>query len=86
MKRFSLLISILTTLTIIPGFAIAQNNDIKALFTQQVAQSGCCKVRQSAQHPWSKTGKSFSQCKKINKSDGDSIYNSSGKIWWDRSC
>jgi hypothetical protein len=86
MKRFSLLVSILTTLTVFPGLALAQNDEIKALFTQQIAQSGCCKARQSSQNPWAKTGKSFSQCESSNKDDGDSIYKNSGRFWWDRSC
>ena len=86
MKRFSLFVSILTALIVFPGPGAAQDDDIKALFSLEVAQSGCCKVRQSAQHPWSKTGKSLPQCETMNQSDGDSIYNSSGMIWWDRSC
>ncbi len=86
MMRFSLLVSILTALVVLPGLAAAQDNDIRGLFFEQVAQSGCCKVRQSAQHPWSKTGRSFAQCESMNQSDNDSVYNSSGKIWWDSSC
>lgn len=86
MKRFSLLVSILPALIVFPGSAAAQNEDIKALFSLEVSQSGCCKVRQSAQHPWSRTGKNLAQCEAMNQSDGDSVYNSSGMIWWDSSC
>ena len=86
MKRFSVLVSILTALAMSPASGNMQNDDIRALFSVQVSQSGCCKVRQSAQHPWSKTGRSFAQCDKISKKDGDSIHNSSGKVWWDSSC
>ncbi len=86
MKRFSLFVSILTALIAFPGLAAAQNDDIRNLFFEQVAESGCCKVRKSAQHPWSKTGRSFAQCESMNQGDGDSVYNSSGKIWWDRAC
>ena len=86
MKRLSLFVSILTALIVYPGAGVAQVDAIRDLFSLQVSQSGCCKVRQSAQHPWSKTGRSFSQCEQINQSDKDSIYDSNGKIWWDRSC
>lgn len=86
MKRLSLFVSILTTLIVFPGPGSAQTDDIRSLFFEQVAQSGCCKVRKSAQHPWSKTGRNLSQCEAMNQSDGDSVYNSSGKIWWDRAC
>ena len=86
MKRFSLLISILATLYVSPVSATTQNEDIKALFALQVAKSGCCKARQSSQHPWAKTGRNFSQCESSNKGDGDSIYKNSGRFWWDRSC
>ena len=86
MKRFSSLISILATLYFSSVSATTQNEDIKALFALQVAKSGCCKVRQSSQHPWAKTGVSFAQCENNNNDDGDSIYNNSGSYWWDRSC
>ena len=86
MKRLSVLVSILAALAVNPASGSMQNDDIRALFSVQVSQSGCCKVRQSAQHPWSKTGRSFAQCDEINKKEGDSIYNSSGQVWWDSSC
>ena len=86
MKRLSILVSISIAVIGFPGSQAAQNEEIRGLFSEQVAQSGCCKVRKSPQHPWSKTGRSFAQCEDINKRDGDSIYKSSGNIWWDSSC
>ena len=86
MKRFAFFVSISIALVVVPGPQAAQNDEIRSLFTQQIAKSGCCKVRKSPQHPWSKTGRSFSQCEKINQRDEDSVYKSKGKIWWDRSC
>ncbi len=86
MKRFALFVPISIALILAPGAQAAQSDEIRSLFTQQLAQSGCCKVRKSPQHPWSKTGRSFAKCEEINKRDGDSVYKSKGNIWWDRSC
>ena len=55
MNRLTLLLSIMTTLTIIPGLVSAQILTSDPLFSIEIAKSGCCKARKSPQHPWAKT-------------------------------
>ena len=50
------------------------------------AVSGCCKERKSYKVGWSKNGKSFADCKKLNKKDGDDVFDKSGLYWWDQKC
>lgn len=52
-----------------------------------VAQSGCCKERNSESAPWYKNGLGFDACEARNNEDErDSIFQASGKIWWDLAC
>lgn len=51
------------------------------------AVSGCCKKRNSYQASWTKIGKNFAACKKLNtKKDGDDVFDESGLYWWDQKC
>jgi hypothetical protein len=86
MKQFPLSVSMLVAICVFPGFSVAQNEMNLALFSQQVAKSGCCKVRQSTASPWVRNGMSYDQCESINAGEGDRIYQPSGLYWWDRSC
>lgn len=86
MKHFSILVSLVTAMLILPVSTVAQVEERAALFSVEVAKAGCCKVRKSTKHPWVKTGQEFGQCKNDNKGDGDKIYQSKGLVWWDRSC
>jgi len=86
MNRLTLLVSIMSTLYILPGLVNAQDSTHDPLFSSKVAKSGCCKVRKSSQRPWAKTDMSFGQCEDANSSEGDNIYKNLGLYWWDRSC
>jgi len=50
------------------------------------AVSGCCKERNSYQARWAKNGKNFAACKRLNKKDGDDVFDESGLYWWDQKC
>jgi hypothetical protein len=50
------------------------------------AVSGCCKERKSYKGGWSKNGKSFAACKKLNNKDRDDVFDESGLYWWDQKC
>ena len=86
MKHLSFLVSIMVTLYTLPGMAVAQNENNETSFSLLVAKAGCCKVRKTDNHPWVKTSISFEQCEDANNAEGDNIYKSTGKYWWDRSC
>lgn len=86
MKHLSFLVSIMMTLYAIPGVAVAQNEYNETSFSLLVAKAGCCRVRNTSQHPWAKTSMSYEQCEDANDADGDNIYQSTGLTWWDRSC
>ena len=86
MKHLSFLVSIMAILYTFPGIAVAQNEYNETSFSLLVAKAGCCKVRKTSQHPWAKTSMSFEKCKAAKGADGDNIYKSTGKYWWDRSC
>ena len=87
MKHLSFLVSIMVTLYTFPGIAVAQNENNETSFSLLVARSGCCKARRTIEHPWARTSMSFEQCEAANNAeDGDGIYQSTGRYWWDRSC
>lgn len=86
MKYVSLPICLVFAAVFLPASSGAQYTAATDLFSQQVAQSGCCKARQSDKHPWVRNGMGYQQCEDINQSDGDQIFKKSGKYWWDRSC
>lgn len=86
MKLFSFLPLLITALLFLPASTVAQVDQRADLFSLEVAKAGCCKVRQSTKLPWVKTNKEFGQCKNANSDDGDKIYQSTGLVWWDRSC
>ena len=86
MKAASLPACFLTFVLALPGSAAAQSTADADLFSMRVAQSGCCKARQSDKHPWVRNGMGYQQCENINQSDGDKIFKKSGKYWWDRAC
>lgn len=86
MKQLSLLVSMMFTVYVLPGLAYAQEENYDSTFSIMVAKSGCCKVRKSPQHPWSKIHNNFVRCEKDNNDDGDNVYQSTGLYWWDRSC
>ena len=86
MKSISLSACVLTVAVVLPLSAGAQTIGDANLFSTQVAQSGCCKARQSDKHPWVRNGMGYQQCEDINRSDGDKIFKKSGNYWWDRSC
>ena len=51
------------------------------------ARDGCCKKRKSEKDKWVAIGKSYEDCKKLNKTtDNDRIFKASGLFWWDRNC
>ena len=50
------------------------------------AISGCCKQRTSANDPWYRTASDLNVCKDLNGTDGDNIFEPSGKVWWDLAC
>lgn len=51
-----------------------------------LAVSGCCKARKSYKGSWAKNGKNFAACKRLNKNDGDDVFEKSGLYWWDQKC
>ena len=86
MKPVPLPACFLTLALALPGSAAAQPTADMDLFSMQVAQSGCCKARQSDKHPWVRNGMGYQQCENINKGEDDKIFKKSGKYWWDRAC
>jgi hypothetical protein len=50
------------------------------------AQAGCCLHRADPNTPWRLTNYSFSECEKLNREDGDSIYEEDGNYWWNSDC
>jgi len=51
---------------------------------QGPAVSGCCK--QKVGDNWRQIGETFESCKRLNKPDGDNVFEQSGNYWWDVSC
>lgn len=86
MKHVSSMMSVFFLLTVLPAITLAQSENGNSLFTLKIVKSGCCKERASSQHPWRKTNKNYQQCEQANKTDGDRVSKSQGKLWWDRSC
>jgi hypothetical protein len=54
-----------------------------------LAQSGCCKERQTLTSRWvRRPDVNFTECRKLNqkKDGGDNIFEQAGLVWWDRDC
>jgi len=52
-----------------------------------LAQSGCCKVRDSFSAQWRQNGLPFEACKRLNQQqDGDDVFARQGLVWWDGKC
>lgn len=86
MKHLSVSVSIIAAVYAMPAVSAEQYESNYNSLSIMVAKSGCCKVRNSPQHPWAKIHNNFEQCKVSNSDDGDNIYQSTGLYWWDRSC
>ena len=51
------------------------------------AVSGCCKERKSLAEPWSKSGKDYEACSRLNQQrDKDDVSKPTGLVWWDFQC
>ncbi len=56
-------------------------------YNRLLAQSGCCKRRDSLTMPWYRVQLSFDQCKQINdQTDRDNVFDERGLVWWASRC
>jgi hypothetical protein len=52
-----------------------------------LAQSGCCKERDSYRSPWRRIPLDFETCRRLNQErDRDNVSEERGFIWWDTQC
>jgi hypothetical protein len=52
-----------------------------------LAQSGCCKERDSYTASWRRNNLDFEACQRLNRErDNDNVFDPQGYVWWDTRC
>jgi hypothetical protein len=55
-------------------------------YNRLFAVDGCCKERNSPTGGWSKSGKDYEACRRVNERDKDDLTKPTGLVWWDLQC
>jgi hypothetical protein len=82
MKRFAITLGLILLLTPVTLLLTYDNFSFA-----KTKQPGCCMYRKSRDGEWYRKNLNFDQCMLLNNdSDGDDIYQPTGRVWWNRNC